>query len=145
MAEFLSVEWIAALDAAARRSQRLAACATEEPFVLEVRVAGPDGGEAVHQLLLRADGVRVVPGEAAPADVVLRAALPTAADLSRGRIDAQRALANGGLRLRGDVEALTRRAEALRAVDDVFAAVRAETTYPAELTEPGAPPLPDDR
>jgi hypothetical protein len=139
VAEFLSAEWIAALDAAARAASELAACAPDAPFVLEQRVSlardddgdGGDGDEeVVYQVVLAPDGARVVPGSTAEPDLVLLTDVATAGALARGERNAQSVLAEGGLRVRGDLRALTSRAEALRAVDDVFASVRAETTYP---------------
>jgi hypothetical protein len=53
----------------------------------------------------------------------------TAARIAQGEVNAQRALADGRMRIGGDIDVLVRRAAALRAVDDAFAAVRAETTY----------------
>jgi hypothetical protein len=55
--------------------------------------------------------------------------LATARDLALGHVNAQHALVHGGLQLSGSVEALLDRADALRALDDVFRAVRAETTF----------------
>lgn len=130
MAEFLSPAWIAALDEVARSSPELAACAGDAPFVLEQRVVLPDGTESVHHLRLAADGARVIAGAADDPDVMIVTDLETASDIARGETTAQRALANARLRVRGDVEALTRRAEALLALDDLFAGVRAETTFP---------------
>ena len=55
--------------------------------------------------------------------------LATARDLALGQVNAQHALARGRLRLSGSVEALLERADALRALDDVFGTVRAQTTF----------------
>lgn len=132
MAEFLSAEWIAALDAAARASTALTDSAGTETFVLEQRVVLPAGAESVHHLLFAPDGVRVLPGAASHPDVVLVTDLPTAVALARGEVNAQRALASGRLRVRGDLDALTSRSDALREVDDVFASVRTETTFPPD-------------
>lgn len=137
VAEFLSAGWIAALDAAARRSAALAACAGDERFVLEQRVVPPTGDQVVHHLVFAADGVRVRPGAASHPDVVLTTDLETAVAIARGGTNAQRALALGRLQVRGDLDVLTSRSSALAAIDDVFASVRAETTYPP--TEAGRP------
>jgi len=56
---------------------------------------------------------------------------PTAVAIARGRENAQIALARGRLRLGGDVDALVKRADALGALDDATAALRAATTYPS--------------
>jgi hypothetical protein len=52
--------------------------------------------------------------------------------LARGEANAQHALASGRLRVRGALDALTSRSDALREVDDVFASVRTETTFPPD-------------
>jgi putative sterol carrier protein len=127
--EFLSPEWIAALDLAARRSPRLAACATTTPLVVEQRVTMPDGSERAHHLVLTDGSASVALGRAATPDVVMHTDLETARDLALGQVNAQHALARGRLRLSGSVEALLARADALRALDDVFGAVRAQTTF----------------
>jgi putative sterol carrier protein len=131
MPQFLSPEWVDALDRAARASSLLAACADDHRLVLEQRVTLPDGSEHAHHLVLAPDGASVRLGRAQDADVVLTVDLETARDLARGALNAQQALARGRLRLGGDVAALTRRADALLALDDVFAATRATTTFTA--------------
>ena len=82
-----------------------------------------------YHLVFTIEGLRVVPGAAQDADVSLATDLDTAARLARGETNAQQALAAGRFRVRGNIDTLTRRAAGLRALDDVFAAVRAETTY----------------
>ena len=49
-------------------------------------------------------------------------------------MNAQAALADGRLRVSGDVARLAAHAAALARLDDVFAAVRASTTYPGRRT-----------
>jgi SCP-2 sterol transfer family len=129
VAEFLSAAWIAALDEAARGSAALAACAGDGPLVIEQRVVLADS-EAVHHLRFAADGVRVVPGAADEPDVVLSTDLETAIALARGDITAQSVLASGRLHVSGELDSLARHSAALAAVDDVFATVRGDTTFP---------------
>ena len=62
MPEFLSDEWLAALDASARAMGPLPAVA---PFVLEQVVTGTGRADDVrYQLVFTADGLRVRPGDA---------------------------------------------------------------------------------
>jgi putative sterol carrier protein len=129
VAEFLSAAWIAALDEAARGSPVLAACAGDEPLVIEQRVLLADG-ESVHHLQLAADGARVRPGPADEPDIVLSTDVETATALARGDVTAQSVLASGRLHVSGELESLARHSTALAAVDDVFAAVRRDTTFP---------------
>jgi len=128
MPRFLSPEWIEALDAAAR----------EAPVPPGVRLTiqqivtddGGDGGEVRYHLVIDGGGLRVRPGDAPAADVTLVQSRAVASALSRGELNAQQALAAGRLKLRGDIGRLAREGRALTAVEDVFAAVRADTTYP---------------
>ena len=53
----------------------------------------------------------------------------TAEALVRGRLGAQDALLVGRLRVHGDMAALLRAAPALSVLEDLFASVRADTTY----------------
>jgi SCP-2 sterol transfer family len=136
--EFLSDEWLAALDASARAIGPLPAVS---PFVLEQVVTSTgrdgterdsserDGDEVRYQLVFTADGLRVHPGHAEAPDVSFATDRETAAGIARGETNAQRALAAGRLRVHGTIEILVARAEALVALEDVFAAVRAGTTY----------------
>lgn len=127
---FLSTEWVAALDRAARTSSRLADCATDRALVVEQRILLADGSEHAHHVVLEHDGARVMPGRAGHPDIVLYSDLATARDLALGTTNAQHALTAGRLRVRGDVSALLTRRDELRALDDVFATVRADTTFP---------------
>ena len=100
------------------------------PLVIEQVVTGVPGRGEVRYFAWF-DGER---GHAAtlgsrPADVVLRTDYTTAAAIAQGRENAQRALAAGRLRLGGEIDALTRNADALAALDDATAALRAATTY----------------
>ena len=127
MPRFLSPDWIEALDAAAR------VAAVPEGVRLTIQQVvtddGGDGGEVRYHLVLDGGGLRVRPGEAAGADVTLVQTRTVAAALCRGELNAQQALEAGRLKLRGDIGRLAREGRALTAVEDVFAAVRAETTY----------------
>jgi hypothetical protein len=136
--DFLSPAWVESLDRAARRSRRLAACATDETLVLEQRVELPSGAEHAHHLVMGPRETRVFRGRADRPDVVLCADLATARDLARGTVNAQHALTTGRLQIRGNVGALVGRSEELTALDDVFAAVRGETTFPPSDETPVA-------
>ena len=138
MPEFLSDAWLAALDDAARAAGPLPALAAigDTPFVLEQVVredadAEGDAGSAAvrYQVEFTAAGLRVRAGDLRQPDVSFATDRATAAALARGETNAQRALAAGHFRISGDLEGLVARSDALVALDDVFAAVRAETTY----------------
>ena len=125
MPRFLTSEWIAALDAAAREATVPAGVRLT---IQQIVTDGPDGEVRYH--LAFGDGrLRVHAGDADAADVTLVQTGAVAAALSRGELNAQQALEAGRLKLRGDIGRLAREGRALTAVEDVFAAVRAATTY----------------
>ena len=125
MVRFLTSEWITALDAAAGQ----AAVPAGVRLTIQQIVTGEDGDDVRYHLVLDDGHVRVHPGEAARADVTLVQTREVAAALSRGELNAQQALEAGRLKLRGDIGHLAREGRALTTVADVFAAVRAATTY----------------
>jgi hypothetical protein len=126
--EFLSPEWIEALDAAARAAvvpDDIAAVSIE---VEQVVRDGPRG-EVRYHLHLEDGRARVFPGPAASPHLRLIADYDAATRIQRGEVNAQEALAAGRLKVQGRFAQLVRADEALRALADVFAAVRAATTY----------------
>ena len=125
MARFLTPEWIAALDAAARE----AVVPGGVRLTIQQIVTDDEGGDVRYHLILDDGALRVRPGEAETADVTLIQSRAVAAALSRGELNAQQALEAGRLKLQGDIGHLARQGRALTAVADVFAAVRAVTSY----------------
>ena len=125
MVRFLTPEWIAALDAAARE----AIVPVGVRLTIQQIVTGDGDDEVRYHLVVDEGRLRVLPGETEAADVTLVQTREVAAALSRGELNAQRALEAGRLKLRGDIGHLAREGKALSAMEDVFAAVRAETSY----------------
>jgi hypothetical protein len=128
--EFLSEGWLSALDDAVRASPGVSVLA---PMVIEQVVgAVPGRGEVRYRFRIDAGGARVTAGAADDApDVRLSTDYATAVAIARGKENAQVALAHGRLRLGGDIDVLVRRADALTALDDATADLRASTTYPS--------------
>jgi putative sterol carrier protein len=126
--DFLSTEWITALDAAARGVVLPDAAATISITIEQVVRDAPDG-EARYHLRIEDGRARVHSGPAAEPDLRFFADYETAARLQRGEVNAQHALATGSLKVQGRFAHLLRVADALRALEDVFAPVRAATTY----------------
>lgn len=122
MPEFLSPEWIEALDALARGAPELADVSTH-PVVLEQQVVG-DAGVRRYHLVLGPGPARVVAGPAAAPDLTVIATEDAARRIHEGRANAQQCLADGSLRLRGNPEVLTRRAAVFARVGDLFAPAR---------------------
>ena len=130
MPEFLSDTWLAALDHAARACGPVAGVA---PLVVEQVVTDvPGRGDVRYQLVFDDGGLRVRTEAGHPADVTFATDHATAVGIARGETNAQQALATGSFRVRGSVNALVARAGALVVIDDVFAAVRAGTTFARE-------------
>ena len=125
MARFLSPEWIAALDAAAREATVPAGVR----LTIQQNVTDGKDGEVCYNLVVDGGRLRFLPGEAEAPDVTLVQTREVAAALSSGTLNAQQALEAGRLKLRGDIGHLAREGNALGAMEDVFAAVRADTSY----------------
>ena len=125
MVRFLSDEWIAALDEAAQA----ATVAPDLSLTVQQIVTDGESGEVRYHLVVGEGRLRVRPGDVAAPDVTLVQSRDVAAALSRGELNAQQALAAGRLKLRGDIGHLARQGKALTALEDVFAAVRAGTTF----------------
>jgi SCP-2 sterol transfer family protein len=131
--EFLSDEWIAALADAARAAGRSPEAHETRLVVQPVVLGVPERGEVRYQVSFGETSCGVVgPGADAPAaDVRLETDYVTAVALARGETNAQAALAAGRLRVSGDVAKLAAASGALGRLGDLFAAVRAVTTYPS--------------
>jgi len=128
VAEFLSEKWLTELDTAVRASANVSVLA---PIVIEQVVGGvPGRGEVRYRMHVDSTGARVTTGDTAdPPDVRLSTDYETAVAIALGKENAQIALARGRLRLGGDIDVLVRRADALGALDDATAGLRATTTY----------------
>ncbi len=122
MAGFLTDQWIAALDAAART-------VTVPPdvrlVVQQIVPDGADGHEVAYVLELAAGAMTVRPGRSVDPDVTFTQDRATAWAIHCGELSAQAAFMDGRLRLGGDLRAVIDRADELAAIDDVFASVRA--------------------
>jgi hypothetical protein len=134
VAEFLSDEWIAALDAAARAALRDGAD-DADLLAVEPVVCGVPGRGDVRYRVSCGTAVRAVTrpsdvsADDASADVRIETDYATAVALARGQLNAQTALADGLLRVSGDLARLAAHASALARLGDLFASVRATTTF----------------
>jgi hypothetical protein len=124
VAEFLTAEWVAELDAWARGNPVLAALADGEPMTVELRVRDAERDEFVFQAVFAAGEARFTVGSPSAPDLVVLLDAGFAARIRAGAANVQDALEAGGLKVRGDLDALVARAPALAAVGDVFAALR---------------------
>lgn len=122
VAEFLTAEWIARLDALARAAPELADAA-DEPVIVEQQVVTASGTVAFH-LVLGPGPARVREGSAPDPDLTMVTTEDAARRIQAGTVNAQACLSDGTMRLRGNPEVLTRRAGVLAGVGDLFAAIR---------------------
>jgi hypothetical protein len=129
VAEFLSREWLADLDAVARGSPALRTATAEIAATLEQVVPDAPGGAVRYHVRIDHGDVRVHPGPAVAADVTFLADYEVARAINDGSATAQQALAAGRLKIKGGLARLAGKEMALVAVGDVFAMVRASTTY----------------
>src|SRR5918996_4748967 len=135
MPEFLSPEWIDALDAAAQATT-LPESAAGVTLTVEQVVRDSPTGEVRYHLSLEGGRARVRPGQADAPDLRILAGYDLAARLQRGEISAQQALAEGTLKVQGRLQRLVQAGDALRALEDLVAPVRAATTYPTSPARP---------
>lgn len=120
MAGFLTDEWFAELEQAAR------AATVPVDLSLVVQQVVTDGDrEVTYSLELAQGSLTVRRGRAPEPDVTFTQDLATAVAVHEGALSAQTAFLDGRLRLSGDVGALLTAAPALAALDDVFARCRA--------------------
>ncbi len=121
MAELLSPEWVADLDAAARAGTAPAGVSV----VIQQVVLGQDGGPELTYAIRIADGaISVELGRVDDADVTFTQDRATAAAIATGKESAQAAFIAGRLRVGGDLRQVLDRAGALATLTDVFAPAR---------------------
>jgi hypothetical protein len=126
MSEFLTSAWIAELDTSARR---VALPPELGSLTVEQSVRGGPHGDVRYHLAISRSSIRVVEGAADDADVRFLVDYETAVALHRGELTLQEAISSGRCRLHGPLQRLRGREALLRGLDDVFATVRAATTY----------------
>ena len=129
MAEFLSPEWIAQLDRAARASAAVRAATAELSATVQQIVPDAPSGAVQYHVTIDHGDVRVHVGPAAAPDLTLLVDYEIARAINDGTATAQHALASGRLKITGGVAALAGHESALAAIGDIFGAVRAQTTY----------------
>jgi putative sterol carrier protein len=120
---FLSADWLSDLAAAAAASEPLRQAA--QGMRLTVRHVVDD----VEYRMRFGDGCIEVLAGTGEADVDVYQSYQTAAAISRGELAPADAFASGLLRLGGRPGLLAEHREALSRLGDVFADVRARTTY----------------
>ena len=125
--QFLSDEWLAALDAAAR-SRDIPA---EDPLAdVEVTVEQVVSGGPRWRLVIDHGALSVTPAsDDGHVDIRLTSDRATAVDIAAGRRAALDAFIAGDLVIGGDVRVMLEHREALETLGDLFADLRAQTTF----------------
>lgn len=127
--EFLSDEWVDALDAAARRHADVGERAAGPPLVIQQTVVDTRWGEVSYRLEVRDGEVAVRHGAVLDPTVSLTTDTATAAAIARGELAAQQAFMQGRLRIGGNVGALLAQQQVLADLGDLFAEVRGDTDW----------------
>ncbi|MCZ7531130.1 MAG: SCP2 sterol-binding domain-containing protein [Acidimicrobiia bacterium] len=138
MVEFLSPDWLAALESASDRRTRARAAGPaesehgEEAAEVTVDHVVPDAprGRVHYRLRIDTEGVHVESRPVGTADLTVETDFATAVRLHRGDWNAQDAAASGHLKMSGQVGVLRERRELLTGLGDVFQELRASTTIP---------------
>ncbi|MEY2453619.1 MAG: hypothetical protein QOD92_3193 [Acidimicrobiaceae bacterium] len=128
MPRYLTPEWLDAAQRAVEADETLAKASNVRISVQQVVTGGPDG-DAAYRVEIDDGTVRVVQGETPDATVTFVQDYQTASAIGRGELSAQGAFMSGLIRVRGDLPRLVECSDVFSEVDDVFAGLRAQTTY----------------
>jgi hypothetical protein len=128
---YLSDEWLAALDEAARASEPLHSVTRGVHLTIEhIVVDGAEDGRELRYHVAVDDGhVTFRPGAAGTPTVTFRENRATATAIARGELPAQAAFLAGDISIGGDLGALVEHAAALAGIDGALEGVRSATTY----------------
>lgn len=125
MAQFLSDAWVTSLAAAATEAH----VASELDLVIQQIVLLDDGAERAFAIRVASGTVSVESGRVEDADLSFTQDHATATAIAQGALSAQAAFLAGQLRVGGDLREVMERGRELVAVQDLFAKVRATTTW----------------
>ncbi|HET6953893.1 MAG TPA: SCP2 sterol-binding domain-containing protein [Acidimicrobiales bacterium] len=133
--QYLSAEWVEAAGRALAGARDMGDAAADLDLTVEqvvTGVPGPHGGTGgtvVWHVTFDHGKVALDAGPAPAADLRFSTDYPTAAAIAAGRLGAQRAFAEGRLRVGGDLRLLAAHQRAVAALDDALATVRSRTTF----------------
>lgn len=138
MPRFLSPEWIDAVDEAVREDHDLKDAFGDAAMTIQQVVMGCPDGDIEYHFVIDGGSVAARAGRADSPTVTFTVDHETAEGISKGTASAQAGFMTGRLRLDGDVSALLRHQQAFEALNDVLAALRADTDFgEARSGEPG--------
>lgn len=128
MVAYLSLDWIAALRAAAETDDQLRDAAAQRTVGFTQVVVGDDG-DVVYHVSVRDGALDIGDGPARPEDVRFTQRRATAIAVAQGRTNAQTAFISGEIEVAGDLNALRENQPLLTALDRAWEPVRARTIY----------------
>jgi hypothetical protein len=125
VARFLTPEWLEEMQRVADEVD----VPVETAIVVAHEVTGTPDGDVCFRFAAADGRLTLTWATTADAQITLLDDYATAVAMATGVLPAQQAVAEGRLKLRGDVGALVRNGAAMAALGDLFRAVRARTTF----------------
>lgn len=125
MARFLTPTWLEEMQQAANKAD----VPVDVSIVVGHEITGTPDGDVAFRFAAADGRLTLTWGTTEDAEITLIEDYATAVAVATGDLPAQQAVAEGRLKLRGDVGALVRNGPAMAALGDLFRAVRASTTY----------------
>ena len=129
MPRYLTQEWLDAAQRAVEDDTTLVDATKDVHLTVQQMVTGGPYGDVSYHVVVDDGAVLVSKGEAGDATVTFIQAWDTATAIGRGELSAQGAFMTGLIRVRGDLPKLVEHGNVFGEVDDVFAELRAQTTY----------------
>jgi len=126
---YLSPEWFTAAQTALDASTSLKDASKGVAIDVQHLVTGAPDGDLTFHVHVNDGTARIDRGETADPTVTFIESWDTAKAIAQGELSAQGAFMTGLIRVRGDLPKLVEHSDAFGGVDDVFASLRADTTY----------------
>jgi putative sterol carrier protein len=126
---YLSPEWIDAAGRALAGDAGLKDATVDLQLTLEQVVTEGPAGTVRWHVAIDHGRVEMAEGSAPAADLRFTTTYATAAAIASGTLEAQRAFAEGKLRVGGDLSLLVAHHRTLASLDDALAPLRAETSF----------------
>lgn len=126
---YTSPEWIAAAGRALADDAGLKDATVDIGLTIEQVVTDGPGGTVRWHVAIDHGRVELAEGPAPAPDLRFTTTYATAAAIASGELAAQRAFAEGRLRVGGDLSLLVAHHRTLASLDDALAPVRAETEF----------------
>jgi hypothetical protein len=125
VARFLTAEWLDALQRVADKTD----LPVDANIVVGHEISDTPHGDVTFRFTAADGRIELAWATNDGAEITLVEDYTTAVAIARGELPAQQAVAEGRLKLRGDVGALIRNGPAMTALGDLFRVVRDSTTY----------------